>query len=202
MRHALSRINEDLRTGRMRGSDDLLERVSYAQNVGCVDHTDEFCALQGVVEGIHVEREMLGDGHIAKFNASLLGQHLPGNNVGVVLHFRQNDGVAFLEVCTAPRMSDEVDGLGGSAGDDDLVRIEALLEFAAAGLVPLGGFTCEGVNRTVDIGVGLRVVMVHRIEHDLRLLRGGSVVEVHERVAVDLSLQNGKLVSQRHELTS
>ena len=92
-------------------------------------------------------------------------------------------------------MGDEVDALGGTAGDDDLVRIETLLEFTAARFVPLGRFSSKGVDGSVDVRVGLGVIIVHRIKNDLRFLRGRSVVEVNEWMAVDLALEDGKLVS-------
>jgi hypothetical protein len=89
----------------------------------------------------------------------------------------------------------EVDALGGTAGDDDLVRIEAFLEFAAARFVTLRRFTGEGMDRSVDVGVGLGVVIVHRIENDLGFLGGCCIVEVNKWMAVDLSLENRELVS-------
>ena len=113
----------------------------------------------------------------------------------MVFHFGQNDGVSFGQVCSTPCMGDEVDALGGAAGDDDLIRIETLLEFTAAGFVPLGRFSSKGVDGSVDVGVGLGVVIVHRIENDLRFLRGRGVVKINEWMAVDLALEDGKLVS-------
>ena len=106
-------------------------------------------------------------GNVAQFNASLFSQHLPRNDVRVVLHLGENDGVAFLQIGSSPSMSDEVDGFGRAAGDDRLFGVEPLLEFGAAGFVALGRLTGEGVNRTVDVGVGLRIVGVHRIDDDL-----------------------------------
>ena len=73
----------------------------------------------------------------------------------MVLHLRENDRVAFPEVGSTPGVSDEVDGFGRTAGDDRLFGVEPLLEFGAAGFVAFGRLPGEGVNSTVDVGVGL-----------------------------------------------
>ena len=153
-------------------------------------------------ERLHVEREIGHHGHITQLNAALFGQHLPRDDVRVMFHFRENDGVAFVEVGSSPSVGHEVDGFGGAAGDDHLVRVEALLEFGAAGFVAFRRFPGEGVNGPVNVGVGFRIVGVHRIDNDLWFLRGGGVVEVDQPVAVDLALQNGKLFTKGHALTA
>ena len=202
MRHTLRCVDEDFCSGGVRGGDDFFQRVSNTQHVGGVNHTDEFRALKGVVKRLHVEGEVLGDGNITQLNASLLGEHLPRDDVGVVFHLGQDNGVAFCEVGSPPRVGDKVDAFCRTAGDDDLVRIEALLEFTPTGLVAFGRFPRQGVNRSVDVGVGLGVIIVHGVKNNLRLLGGRSVVKVDERVAVYLALKDGKLISECHVLTS
>ena len=196
MRHALGGVDEHLGADLVRSGDDVFKRVANTQNVGGMDHADEFCTLKSVMECVHIECEMLGDGHVAKFHTSLLCEHLPGNNIGMVLHLGQDDGVALGQVRTTPSMGDEVDGLGRAAGDDDFVSVEASLEFAAAGFVAFGCFTCEGVNGSVDVGVGFGVVIIHRVQDDLRLLCGRSVVQIDQRIAVNLTLQNRELITE------
>ena len=187
-RHTLSRIDEDFCSSSVGGGDDFLQWIADAQHVGGVDHTDESCALEGMMERLHVEREVLGDGHITQLNTPFLSEHLPRHDVGVVLHLRQNDGVALDEVGPTPSMSNEVDAFCCAAGDDDLVCVEALLEFASAGFVAFGRLSGQGVDGSVDVGVGLGVVIVHGVEDHLWLLGGRSVVEVDERVAVHFAL--------------
>jgi hypothetical protein len=45
----------------------------------------------------------------------------------------------------------------------------------------------------VDVGVALLVVVVERVEHDLRLLGGGGGVEVDQPLAVDPPVEDGKV---------
>src|SRR5690606_38683075 len=56
----------------------------------------------------------------------------------------------------------------------------------------LGGPVGEGVGAAVDIGVVVAVVVADRLDHRLGFLHGGGVVEVHQRLAVDLLIQNRK----------
>ena len=118
-----------------------------------MDHAHQFCAVERVGKGLHVQREVLGYRDVAKLDAALLGQHLPRNDVGMVFHFGENDGVPFLQVGSAPSVGDKVDRFGGAAGDDGTRGVEPFLEFRSARLVAFGGLACERVNRSVDVGV-------------------------------------------------
>ncbi len=118
-----------------------------------MDNTNEFGTVKGMGEGLHVQREVLGDRNIAQFNTSLFSQHLPWHNVRMVLHFSQENGIALLQISSAPSMSHEVDGFRGAAGDDGFGSVEPLLEFGPTGFVALGCLTGERVNRSVNVGV-------------------------------------------------
>ena len=67
--------------------------------------------VKGMAEGLHVQREVLGNRNVAQFNAALFNQHLPRHNVRMVLHFSEKNGIAFLQICSSPSMSHEVDKL-------------------------------------------------------------------------------------------
>ena len=73
----------------------------------------------------------------------------------MVFHLRQNNRIPLLEVGTSPSVGDKVDRFGGTAGDDDALRVVTLLQFGSAGLVALGGLTGQRVDGSVDIGVGV-----------------------------------------------
>ena len=47
-------------------------------------------------------------------------EHLPGNDVGVMLQPGDDDLVVLLNVLPPPALRDQVDRLGGSANKDDL----------------------------------------------------------------------------------
>src|SRR5206468_9324616 len=51
----------------------------------------------------------------------------------------------------------------------------------------------EGVNAAVDVGVAVTIEAVQRFQHGKRLLGGGTVVQVGDRLAVDLAGKDRKL---------
>ena len=122
-----------------------------------------------------------------------LAVEVPGHDVGVVLHDREHDLVALADSHAAERAGDEVDRLGGVAGEDDLLGA-AGIEEAAHGLArlleALRRRVGEVVQAAVHVGVLEAVGVIHRLDHRARLLRRGAVVEIDERLAVDLAEQD------------
>jgi hypothetical protein len=49
----------------------------------------------------------------------------------------------------------------------------------------------------MDVGVVVLVIMHQRVNHRARFLRRGGVVEINQRLAVDLLVEDGKILSQR-----
>ena len=58
----------------------------------------------------------------------------------------------------------------------------------------------EDVHPAVCVGIARLIVRGHRIEHTPRFLSGRSVIEVHERVSVDCSIENGELPTDGGEI--
>jgi hypothetical protein len=70
-----------------------------------------------------------------------LAQEMPRHDVGMVLHDREHDLVARLDALAAERIGDEVDRLGGVAGEDDLLFARGVEEgrhLLARALIGLG----------------------------------------------------------------
>lgn len=127
-----------------------------------------------------------------------LAQEVPGHDVGVVLHDREHDLVALLDVGLAPGRCHEVDGLGDIAGEDDFFTTRRVDEFrylAARALVSLGRGIGEIVQAAVHVGVLALVGFRHAVEHRIRLLRRGGVVEIDQRLAINLHRQRGEILS-------
>ena len=121
--------------------------------------------------------------------ALALAQEMPRHDVGVMLHDREHDLVARLDALAAERVGDEVDGLGGIAGEDDLFLAPGIEEgrhFLARALVSLGCLVGEIMQAAMHVGVLRGVGLLQAVEHRLRLLRRSGVVEINERLAVNL----------------
>ena len=88
----------------------------------------------------------------------------------------------------------QVDGLGRAAHKDDLAgsgRVDELLHRLARPLRTPRSRSCESVmHAAMDVGVVVLVIAHDRVDHRVRLLRGGRVVEIDQRRAVDLRVQD------------
>src|SRR5260370_7413974 len=62
----------------------------------------------------------------AQNRAFLLAQHLPGDDIGVMLHGGDEDFVAGLDLAAAESRGHEVDALGRSADEDNFAPLVAL----------------------------------------------------------------------------
>ena len=73
-----------------------------------------------------------------------------------------------------------------------------LLHLTAHGLVTLGGGGSQVMGTPVDITVEGTIIAVESLDDAQRLLCGGRIVEVNQRVAVDLGGEDGKLGAEIH----
>ncbi len=144
-----------------------------------------------------VETAVVGETDPAQGRPGPLAQHLPGHQVGMVLHLGDDDLVARTETeplrlgagggGIAHRVGDEVQRLGGVLGEDDLVtpgRADEGGDPVASGLVQRGRLLGQHVDAAVDVGVVQLVVVPLGVEDGRGLLRAGRAVEVDQRPAV------------------
>ena len=116
-----------------------------------------------------------------------------------MLHFREQNHVAGLEIFCAPGTGDEIDAFGRAAREDDFVGAFGVDEFCGAGA---GGFkrvrraVAQFMDAAMDVGVVVLVIMHQRVNHRAGLLRRGGVVEINQRLAVDLLVQDRKIRAQ------
>jgi hypothetical protein len=132
--------------------------------------------------------------------AAILANHLPWDDVGVVLHGGDENLVARLDESLAVTVCDQVDGLGGSANEDDFALIccaEEPLHLHARGLVGRGRARAEQMHGAVHVGVVGHVVFTQGLKHGARLLSSRGVVEINERLSMHLLVEDGEVESHR-----
>ncbi len=137
--------------------------------------------------------------------AGLLAQHLPGNDVGVMFQAGDDDFVARFDVVAAPALRDQVDAFGGSANEDDLfggARVEEPLHLGARLFVGLRGALAKLMHAAVDVGAIHFVELDDGVDDGARLLRGGGVIEIDERLAVDGLLEDGEILADLLDVES
>ena len=138
------------------------------------------------------------DGNHLDADAAPLGKQLPRHNVGVMLHDGEDDLVALPHHLLAEGGGHQVDGFCGAPGKDNLLHLGGIDEAAhrlAGGLVQVGGLLREIVHAAVHVGIDIEILVAHGVEHTQRFLRGGGIVEIHQRTVIDLPRENGEGLS-------
>ncbi len=122
----------------------------------------------------------LVDLQVAQLGAPLAAQDLPGDEVPVMLHLRDQHRVAGSHVVTAPGIGDEVDRLGDVLREDrgpwlaPYKRCDPL----AGALIGRVRLLRERVHAAVHVRVVRTQVARQRVYHRSRLLGGRRRVEV------------------------
>ncbi len=170
----------------MHRASDVGHRVDGAEHVGDMHHARD---LHPAVREQRRQRRKVQlaarhDRDETQLGALLLGDQLPRNQIGVMLHLGQQDRVAGAQVGAAPRLRDQVDRLGAVLGEDDFAgrgRADERRDPAPRVLVGLGRLLGDLVDAAMDVRVAGRVVARHRVEHEVGLLGSGGAVEVDQR---------------------
>ncbi|MCY1203121.1 hypothetical protein D9M72_146200 [compost metagenome] len=199
VRHGLGAIDQHRDAMEMRQLDDVSHRVDGAKRVGEVRQRDQPGAraeqlrelLQHQLAGI-VDRRHLQQG------AGALARQLPRHDIGMVLHRADQDLVARAQTL-AESCRHQVDRLGGAAHEHDFFApggVDQVSHCVARGLIGICGALAQGMHAAVDIGVERGIVMRFGIDHALRLLGGGGVVQIDQRLAVDGLAQDREILPQ------
>ena len=204
VRHRLRAVHQHDRADRVCLLDDRTHRVDGAEGIGTVGDADKLGALrQQFAEPVEQQLTGVIDRDNLERRAHLLAQHLPRHDVGVVFHFRNENLVALPDVGPAPGLGHQIDGLGRAAHEHDFLRaarVEERTEGRARALVGRGGALAQSVHAAMDIGVIEAIVVVQRLDHRRRLLGGGGVVEVHQRLAVHHLAQNREIRAHARDI--
>ena len=199
VRNALRAIDEHQRALLVGGVSDLADGIDRAEDVGLLRDRDQLGAAgEKGVQVPKIQCALIGEFDAFDDGAGLFADLIPRHGVAVVFHPRQEDLVAFLEIGACPGVGDKIDGFGGAAGEDDAVgrgRVDEFGELLAGAFVLARGALGEGVDAAMDVRVVALVIIVQRLDDDARLLRGGGVVEINQRLAVDLLPQDRKVVT-------
>src|SRR5712691_1551575 len=115
----------------------------------------------------------------------------------MMLHHRADDLVSWLELpLQAVPVGDDVEGLRGGLGEDDLVRglcSDESRDLFTRPFVLAGRFLSEFVDRPMDVRVVARVEIRRRLNDLLWLLRGRGAVEVNEAAVPNPPLQDWEI---------
>jgi hypothetical protein len=120
-----------------------------------------------------------------------------------MLHRCDYDVITRLQLRTSIALRDEVDALCGALGENDLAAGGSVYEasdFLAHDIISLRGPLAQVMDTPMDIGVLSRVEAGHRIDHTLRLLTRGRVIEVDQGLASNAPAKNREVGANALEI--
>ena len=179
---------------------DAVRRRVGAEHVGHMGDCDQpdRTVPQQRLERRHIQLAGVGDRCNAQRDAMRVAQHLPGHQVGMVLHGRDHHGLARPHHAATIAVGKEVDRLGAVAGEHDLAAIRRVHQRGngvARAFISLGGAFAHPVQAAMDV----RVLRLHRaahgIDHRTRLLCRGGAVQKHQRKSPHGLAEDGKVLA-------
>ena len=138
-------------------------------------------------ERTQIDPAVFGQRADIDLRAGPFGDHLPRDDVRVMLQHRQDDAIALADLRHAPARRDQIDRFGRTADEDHLVLALRADEFgnaATRGFIAKRHLRATSVHASVDSGVIHPECAGHRIDDGLRFLRGGGCVQVMPRRAI------------------
>ena len=154
---------------RVRGLDQTLYRQHRAERVG---HVCECHQARARPEQLHELLELELPAPVDRCDlerATGLGaQHLPGDDVGVMLERADQDLVPGAKALAAVGLRDEVDALGRTTDEYDLARRAGVDEAPyalACTLVGRGGCLAERMHAAVHVRMRMRLVLLDCPQH-------------------------------------
>ena len=123
---------------------------------------------------------------------------MPGHDVGVVFHNRQDDFIARLHAGGRPTVGYKIDRLRCARGKNNMLirrRIQKPRNGGSGGFILVCCKVRKVVQATVNIGIFMTIGGSYRVYHHLRLLRGCAIIKVNQRFAVHLPRQNRELAA-------
>ncbi|MPM58331.1 hypothetical protein SDC9_105162 [bioreactor metagenome] len=198
LRNALRTVRHHDRADRVGPVGDLADRVDSAQYVADPGDRDDFRPFVDQPVALcrfQIEPAVVGDVEPAQGRPACLASQLPGHQIRMVLHHRDDDLIAGLQPA-AEGIGGQVERLGGVLGKDDLIGRASVDELRH--LHP-GTFECcrglgpQRVHGAGDVGVVAQVVRLHSLDDLAGFLRGVRRVEIDQRVPVDFPVENREI---------
>ena len=197
--HGLAAVDDADRAGFASGVSKCAYRVHCSEHIRHSGDRENFGAIKKCVERGELQPPCSVERKPTKLNADFGNEHVPRNDVGVVLHVAEHDDIARRKVCSSPTLRNHIESFSRVFGEDDFGRGTRTNEIANKGSSHFGsvrGFFGNHVDATMHVGINRAVVVVHRVQNGQRLLRGGRRIEIHNRLAVNLSRKKRELLFQ------
>src|SRR3972149_9217465 len=114
----------------------------------------------------------------------------------MMLHGRYDDFIPLFQGAPTKAGGDKIDRLRSAADENNFPSVAGIDEFTdtiPGAFIRSSRFFAERMHATVDIGIVMAIIMIDRLDFAVWFLRRGAVVQVHQRLAADLSRQDGEI---------
>jgi hypothetical protein len=179
----LSTVNHHHHTGVMRMADCRRQVRTAAGHVGHLADGQQPTARRNKrrQEG-DVGQAIGSDGQLHDPGAGLLCDHQPGNQVGMVLRFADDDFIAGPQARAKIALRHHIDGFGGAARPDDIFRGRGIQQrrHALAGIfIAFSQALCGGKLATMNVARAEAVKLVAGVDRGERLQRRRRAIKVN-----------------------
>ena len=198
LRHGLRRVDDHDGTDRVGLLGNLPDGIDRPQHVRGQRQRDDLGALINEplrLSLLEVEAAVISDVEPPQGGTGALTNDLPRNQVGVVLHHRNDDLVIRSETLTQGVRA-QIKGFRRVRQSHHFLRArrpDKTREAFPPTLISLGGLQPELVHGPCNVGVVTRVVLAQSVNDNLGFLGSVSRVEVRQRVIPHPGGQDGKV---------
>src|SRR5690606_22857640 len=184
---------------RFRARNVLFHRYDRAERIRhvCEGKQLRVCVEQ-TLEGVELNFAPSIDRDHSEPRAGLLADELPWHDVRVVLQRGDQNLVARLESRSRVALRNEIDRFGRAANEDDFLSVASVEEVAhdiASAFVGIGRPLTQCVYAAMHVRVIALVVGAHGVDHRLRSLARGGVIQINERLPVHLLTQDREVAA-------
>ncbi|MNX78856.1 hypothetical protein D3C86_1104650 [compost metagenome] len=175
----------------MRNRDNLFYRIDRPQRIRDISYSNQLRSfVNKVLIGVHIELPLIIHRNNTDLTAFFITEHLPRNNIGVVLHCRNNNFISRMDKCSAIAGSNQIDTIGRPLRDNHLLvfrRINKRLKLFTGHLKSICRYLAEVVNSTMYITIHICIIMCNGIDYRIGLLCCRTIVQINQRLAIYLS---------------
>ena len=174
-----------------------MNRIHRAGGIGHPGRREQSGSIADEVLHVIQGEHAIGiDRNDLQFDSQPFPKQLPGDDVRMMLHGRDEYFISTFKRADAPRVGDQIDRFRGAPRVDDLVGgtgIDEVGDALPGGFESLGRLDAQFVRGPMDIGCSHGIVGVDGLDHRPRLGCRGGTVQIDQRLAVYGSLQNREL---------
>ena len=201
MRRRLRGVHDHDRAALVRPGGEALHRIDGSERVRDQVRRNDLhvpFALE-LVERLEAELTALIDGDCAKRRSGSTCNVLPWDEARMVLQIGDDYDIALLEIVEAPGIRDEIERLGGTAGEDHLTLgrcVDVRRDLATRSLVAGRRPFRKPVDPAMDVRIRVLVEVSHRVQHLARLLCRSRGIEVCDGLPVDELVEHREVGAQ------